>query len=92
MANDAQVNPDQLRQFAAHLKKYSANLRAMDAETKSQMNHLSETWKDQKNREFTGKYTDAVKVFPSLCETLDGFSNYLQQSASIIDDYLRLKS
>lgn len=92
MSNGAQVNPDELRQFASHLTKYSADLRAMDAQTKSQMDHLNETWKDEKNRDFSEKYTDAVKLFPSLCETLDGFSNYLRQSASIIDEYLRLKS
>lgn len=82
-------NPDEMRQFAAHLIKFAADIKTLDSQTKARMNHLAQSWKDKKSQEFTEKYHNTVKALPPLLETLEGYSVYLKEAAAILDDFLK---
>ncbi len=87
--SDVHGNPDEMRQFAYHLTKFSMDLRTMDSQTKAKMNQLNQTWRDRKSQEFTEKYHNTVRALPPLIETLEGYSAYLKEAAALLDEFLK---
>ena len=50
--NQAVVDPEQLRQFAAHLHRFSEEMKQRSSGLASQMNQLEQTWRDEQQRKF----------------------------------------
>ncbi len=85
----AVVDPDQLRQFAAMLKRYGQQLRESTASLVQAEARLSESWKDQEHRKFAEEFDDQVKMVSKLLEASEKHVPYLLKKAEIIDQYLQ---
>ncbi len=83
------VDPEQLRQFAAMLRKYSQQVRESTAALGQAQARLAESWRDQEHRKFVEEFEDQVKLVNKLLETSDKHVPYLLKKAEIIDQYLQ---
>ena len=50
--NQAIVDPEQLRQFASHLHRFTEDLKERSTALGSQMNELEQSWRDEQQRKF----------------------------------------
>lgn len=83
------VDPEQLRQFAAMLKRYSQQVRESTASLSQAQARLAETWRDQEHRKFTDEFEEQVKTVNKLLEASEKHVPYLLKKAEIIDQYLQ---
>ena len=52
--NQAIADPEQLRQFAAHLHRFSEEIKNLSSNLSGHMNQLEQTWRDEQQRKFRG--------------------------------------
>lgn len=83
------VDPEQLRQFAAMLKRYSQQVRDSSTNLSQALSRLSDTWRDQEQRKFTEEFEEQLKLVHRLLEMTDKHIPYLIKKAEIIDQYLQ---
>lgn len=83
------VDPEQLRQFAAMLKRYSQQVRDSTNSLSQALARLSETWRDQENHKFADEFEEQIKLVHRLLEMTDKHVPYLVKKADIIDQYLQ---
>lgn len=83
------VDPEQLRQFAAMLKKYSQQVRESTASLSQAQARLADSWRDQEHRKFTEEFEDQVKLVNKLLEASEQHIPYLLKKAEIIEQYLQ---
>ncbi len=83
------VDPEQLRQFAAMLKRYSQQVRESTAALSHAQARLADSWRDQEHRKFVEEFEEQVKLFNKLLESTDKHVPYLLKKAEIIDQYLQ---
>lgn len=85
----AVVDPDQLRQFAGNLKLFTDDLQQRAGALSSQMNHLTESWRDQQQRKFTEEFEDELRQLGRLVQSAQEHIPYLLRKADQIDAYLK---
>jgi uncharacterized protein YukE len=83
------VDPEQLRQFAAMLQRYSQTLRETTAALTQAQARLNESWRDQEQRRFSEEFEDQVKLVQKLLDLSDRHAPYLVKKAEIIEQYLQ---
>jgi uncharacterized protein YukE len=82
------VDPEELRRFAAELKRFNGNLQAEIVTIHRQFSKLGETWRDQEHAQFAeefermvhalSKFADAsAKQVPLLLRKAEGIQQYL---------------
>ena len=86
--SQAVVDPEQLRQFAAHLKRFSEDLKQQSTGLASQMNQLEQTWRDEQQRKFGQEFGDQMRQLSKLIQTTEQHVPYLLRKAEQIDAYL----
>jgi len=86
--NQAVVDPDQLRQFAAQLHRFSEEMKQNTAALASQMNQLEQTWRDEQQRKFTEEFSQQIRQLSRLIQTTEQHVPYLMRKAEQIDAYL----
>jgi uncharacterized protein YukE len=86
MAN-ADVNYEDLRSFASHLKSVIDNLNNIKSSTDSKLNSLH--WDDDVFKRFEESYREGIRPFKNLEETMEEFITYLHNKADILEDYHR---
>jgi uncharacterized protein YukE len=79
--NQAIVDPEQLRQFAAHLHQLSSNL-------SGHLNQLEQTWRDEQQRKFAQEFTSQMQQMGRLIKASEEHVPYLLRKAEQIDAYL----
>lgn len=84
----AVVDPEQLRQFAAHLHRFSEEMKQRSAGLASQMNQLEQTWRDEQQRKFSEEFTLQMQQMARLIQTTEQHVPYLMRKAEQIDAYL----
>ncbi len=85
----AVVDPEQLRQFAAMLKRYGQQVRESTGALTQAQARLSETWRDQEHRKFAEQFEEQLKSLNKLLEATDQHVPYLLKKAEIIEQYLQ---
>ena len=85
----AVVDPEQLRQFAAMLKRYSQQVRESTSSLSQAQLRLAESWRDQEHRKFVEEFEDQMKLVNKLLEASDRHVPYLLKKAEIIEQYLQ---
>ena len=85
----AVVDPEELRQFAQSLKKFTTQLRERAAALGNQLAALNATWRDQEHRKFVEQFDADMKVFARFTEAADQHVPYLIRKAQHIEDYLQ---
>ncbi len=83
------VDPEQLRQFAAMLKRYSQQVRESTTALLQAQGRLAESWRDQEHHKFAEEFEEQLKLVHKLLEASDRHVPYLLKKAEIIDQYLQ---
>ena len=86
--NQAIVDPEQLRQFASHLHRFTEDLKQHSMGIASQMNQLEQTWRDEQQRKFASDFSDQMRQLARLIKTTEEHVPYLLRKAEQIDAYL----
>jgi uncharacterized protein YukE len=82
------VDPEELRQFAQNLKKFSADMQIRLNLLGGQLVTLEKTWRDQEQKKFSEEFEQQVKGLSRLIEVIDEHIPYLVRKAEVIDQYL----
>ena len=86
--SQAVVDPEQLRQFAAHLHRFTEEMKQRSTALASQMNQLEQTWRDEQQRKFAGEFSDQMRQMARLIQASEEHIPYLMRKAEQIDAYL----
>ena len=84
------VDPEELRRFAAELKRFSGSLQAEVIGVRRQFVRLGETWRDQEHAKYAedferminaiGRFVESsAKQVPILLRKAEGIQQYLDQ-------------
>ena len=82
------VDPEELRQFAQSLKKFSTEIQTRINLLGGQLAALSKTWRDQEQKKFSDEFEQQVKGVQRLIEVIEEHIPYLVRKAEIIEEYL----
>lgn len=83
------VDPEQLRQFAAMLRRYNQQLRESTQTINSAMARLAESWRDQEQHKFASDFDEQAKMVNRLLEQSEQHIPYLLKKAELIEQYLQ---
>jgi uncharacterized protein YukE len=86
--NQAVVDPEQLRQFAAHLHRFAEELKQRSTGLATQMNQLEQTWRDEQQRKFAEEFNGQLRQLTRLIKSTEEHVPYLMRKAEQIDAYL----
>ena len=82
-------NAESLRQFRGELSKLSSDLEQSLRETENSVNHLSQSWRDSKFKEFEGKFNvDKEQIRPLNQKIIEFESDTLKRKEDKIRIYL----
>lgn len=87
--NQAIVDPEQLRQFAMLLKRFSGSLADATSKLSQQMQQLSATWRDQEHAKFAAEFEQELKQLARLIDASERHVPYLIRKAELIEEYQR---
>jgi len=83
------VDPEQLRNFAMQLKRFSGQLADASTKLSQQMQQLSVSWRDQEHQKFSTEFENELKQLHRLIESSDRHVPYLLRKAELIEEYQR---
>ncbi len=86
--SQAVVDPEQLRQFASHLHRFTEEMKQRSTGLASQMNQLEQSWRDEQQRKFAEEFTTQMQQMKRLIQTTEQHIPYLLRKAEQIDAYL----
>ena len=86
--NQAVVDPEHLRQFAAQLHQFSEEMKQRSSGLASQMNQLEQTWRDEQQRKFSEEFATQMRQVTRLIQATEQHVPYLLRKADQIDAYL----
>ena len=87
--SQAIVDPAELRRFAQLLKKFNNELQERSGSLSAQLEHLSQTWRDQENKKFAEEFHQHLRLLARFVETNNQHIPYLMRKADRIDEYLQ---
>ena len=85
----AVVDPNELRRFAADLRKFNQDLQSGISTIGSRMNTLAQTWRDQEQQKFAEEFDQTLKVLQRLMKSSEEHIPFLIRKADRIDEYLQ---
>ena len=83
------VDPEQLRNFALQLKRFSGQLSDASTKLSQQMQQLAITWRDHEQQTFVQEFEQELKQLTRLIESRERHVPYLVRKAELIDEYQR---
>ncbi len=83
------VDPEELRRFAASLKKFNSEVQERITSLGGQLVSLNRTWRDQEHRKFSEEFEQHMKVIAHFMEVTKDYIPYLVRKADAIDQYLQ---
>ncbi len=83
------VDPEQLRNFAMQLKRFSGLLADASGKLSQQMQQLAVSWRDQEHVKFAADFEQEMKQLGRLIETSERHVPYLMRKAELIEEYQR---
>ena len=85
----ANVDPTELRRFAADLKRFNEDLHALMGGLHGRLRGLENTWRDQEQRKFTEACESTMKVLGVFLENSHLHAQALGKKAAAIEQYLK---
>ena len=82
------VDPNELRRFAAELKKFNADVQVQMGRLSASMSNLQQTWRDQEQAKFADEFESLMKSLQRFLLAADVFVPFLARKAERIEDYL----
>jgi len=89
--SQAVVDPVELRRFASLLKEFTNDLQGRLITVNSQLNSLSQTWRDQEHLKFADEFSQHLKLLARFIEANETHVPYLMRKAERIEEYLSQK-
>jgi len=83
------VDPEQLRNFALQLKRFSGILGDASTKLSQQLQQLSVSWRDQEHAKFAIEFEQELKQLRRLIESSEQHAPYLMRKAELIEEYQR---
>lgn len=83
------VDPDELRRFAAGLRKFNTDVRDRMAALNGQLIGLGKTWRDQENKKFVEEFEQHMRAIAHFIEVTEQHIPYLIRKAEVIEQYLQ---
>jgi uncharacterized protein YukE len=83
------VDPDDLRRFAAALKKFNLDLRDRMSGLAGQLVALGKTWRDQENKKFVEDFEQHMRTISHFIDMTEEHVPYLLRKAEAIEQYLQ---
>jgi uncharacterized protein YukE len=83
------VDPEELRQFAATLKRFNTEFEEKIATLSGQLLHLARTWRDQEHKRFVDEFEQHMRAMAHFTEITREYIPYLMRKAEAIDQYLQ---
>jgi uncharacterized protein YukE len=83
------VDPEELRRFAANLKKFNTEVQDRLTTLSGQLISLGRTWRDQEHMKFTEEFEQHMKVIGHFTEITKAYIPYLVRKAESIEQYLQ---
>jgi len=83
------VDPDELRRFAAGLKKFNSDVRERMTALNGQLVGLGKTWRDQENKKFVEEFEQHMRAIAHFIEVCEQHIPFLIRKAETIEQYLQ---
>ncbi|MEQ1828261.1 MAG: WXG100 family type VII secretion target [Pirellula sp.] len=83
------VDPEQLRNFAMQLKRFSGMLGEASTKVSQQMQQLAVSWRDQEHQKFSAEFEQEIKQLKRLVDASERHVPYLLRKAELIEEYQR---
>lgn len=83
------VDPEQLRNFAMQLKRFSGLLGDASTKLSQQMQQLAISWRDQEHMKFSAEFEQEMKQLGRLIDASERHVPYLMRKAELIEEYQR---
>ncbi len=83
------VDPDELRRFAAGLKKFNSDVRERMTALNGQLVGLGKTWRDQENKKFVEEFEQHMRAIAHFIEVCEQHIPFLIRKAEMIEQYLQ---
>lgn len=83
------VDPAELRRFAQTLRRFNEDLNDKSTTIGSQLNTLSQSWRDQEHLKFTEDFRQSLKAIGRFVEMNEAYIPYLVRKAQLIEEYLQ---
>jgi len=84
----AVVDPEELREFARALKKFSTDLQDRTGMIQRHLTALGSTWRDQEHTKFAEQFDQHIKSIGRFAEATGQYVPYLMRKADHIEQYL----
>ncbi len=85
----AVVDPEEMRQFAMALKKFTSRLSGDMTALQGKMMSLSQTWRDQEHDKFAADFDETMRAMQRFTRSAEEHIPFLLRKAERIDEYLR---
>jgi uncharacterized protein YukE len=82
------MDPEEVRRFAAELKRFNTDVQARASSLQSRFAALGDTWQDQEHEKFGEEFITTMKVLKKFMEVSDKHTPFLMRKAQRIEQYL----
>jgi len=82
------MDPDEVRRFAAELKRFNEDISVKAASLQARFTALGSTWQDQEHERFGEEFLLTMKVLKKFTEISEKHTPYLLRKAQRIEEYL----
>jgi len=89
--SQAIIDPEEVRRFAAELKRFNGEVRERTSSLMSRFSALGDTWQDQEQEKFSAEFLQMMKTMKSFLELSEKHTPYLLRKADRIQQYLDQK-
>ena len=84
----AVVDPNELRRFAADLRKFNTDVQNQMTRLGASLGSLQHTWRDQEQNKFSEEFEQTMRAMQRFLKASEVFVPFLIRKAERIEDYL----
>jgi len=85
----ANVDPTELRRFAADLARFNMDLQGLVSSLHAKMQGLEATWRDQEQKKFAEAFAQTAKALGNFLEASQQHVSFLGKKATLVEEYLK---
>jgi WXG100 family type VII secretion target len=82
------VDPNELRRFAADLRKFNTDVQGQMTRLGAALGTLQQTWRDQEQAKFAEEFEQTMRAMQRFLKASEVFVPFLVRKAERIEDYL----
>jgi WXG100 family type VII secretion target len=86
--SQAIIDPEEVRRFAAELKRFNNEVKERTSSLMSRFAALGDSWQDQEHEKFSAEFLQMMKTMKRFIELSDQHAPYLLRKADRIQQYL----